>query len=362
MRQSPSLPGTLGIAVAGIVLAVSVSAQEKPAEAAPAAAPAAEATGPQPQALVVQPIVDLGEVTYGDSRQLEFVIRNTGDDVLRIHAAKSQCACAVMDFTREVAPGAEGKVSVRFDAALSGGPSAIPIEVVSNDPSSPTLRLTIKADIRYFIDAQPGYVRYIVVQDFEADSTVKQRLRSMDGSPMRVTGVESPFDFIEASFREATPEEVPVEAAGKQVWLVETRISPKAPIGPITGFLTVHVDHPKQKIVKLAMSGFVRPMFAVNPPEADFGDITLNEKGGRANLLVKNFATEKVAILGAESTVAGITAEVSAVSEAEVGRQYWVVLTYAPDMAKGKFSGVLRIQTESPKKPVIEVPLRGTIL
>ncbi len=38
------------------------------------------------------------------------------------------------------------------------------------------------------------------------------------------------------------------------------------------------------------------------------------------------------------------------------------MLTYAPDMAKGKFSGVLRIKTESPKKPVIEVPLRGTVL
>ena len=357
MRQLPSL--TLAAAIAGVMLAFPALAQEKPAEAPPATAPKAEKTGPQPQAVVMQPIVDLGEVTYGESRSLEFVIRNTGNDVLRIHAAKSQCACAVIDFTPEVAPGADGKVDVRFDAALSGGPSAIPIEVVSNDPSSPTLQLTIKADIRYFVGAEPGYVRYTVVQDFDADSTVKQTLWAMDGSPMHVTKVETPFDFIETSFHETKPEDAPAAAAGKPTWQVETRISPKAPIGPIRGFMTIHVDHPKQKVIKLPINGFVRPMFAVNPPTADWGEITLTDKAGRANLLVKNFASESVAITGAESSVPGITAEIS---EVEAGRQYWVVLTYAPDMAKGKFSGVIRIKTESPKKPVIEVPLRGTIL
>ena len=76
--------------------------------------------------------------------------------------------------------------------------------------------------------------------------------------------------------------------------------------------------------------------------------------------MVKNYAAEKVAVTGAESTVAGITTAIE-----EVRGRALVLrgdLNYAPDMAKGKFSGVLRIKTESPKQPVIEVPLRGTIL
>jgi hypothetical protein len=201
-------------------------------------------------------------------------------------------------------------------------------------------------------------VRYVVVQDFEADSTVKQMIRAIDGSPMRITKVESPYDFVETSFREARPEELPVEAAGKQQWLVETRISPKAPVGPLKSFLTIHVDHPKQKIVKLPINGFVRPMLAVTPPAADWGEIKLGEEGAKASLVVKSYATEKVVVTGAESSVEGIS---TAIEEVEAGRSYLVRLTYAPDMAKGKFAGVLRIKTESPKQPVIEVPLRGTI-
>lgn len=347
MRVQPSFLKFLVAALAGAALMMSASAQE------------AAKTEPKPQVLLPQALLDLGEVTYGEVRTLEFPIKNTGDGVLRIHAAKSSCGCLVTEFPKEIAPGAEGKIIVRFEAALSGGPTAVPIELVSNDPANPTMQLTIKAVVRYYIEANPGYVRYLIVQDFDGDSVVKQTLWTADGSEMKVTKVESPYDFIDASFRELKPEEFVADVANKkQQWQVETRISPKAPIGPLNGFLTIHVDHPKQKTVKLGLNGFVRPMLAVTPPEADW-NVTLTDKGAHASLLVKNFAVEEVTVTGAESTVAGIT---PSIQEEEKGRKYWVRLDYAPDMAKGKFSGVLRIKTGSPKKPVIEVPMRGTIL
>jgi hypothetical protein len=133
-RHRRSSRACLALAIASVMLWLPVRAQQNP-PAAPA--PKAGETGPHPQAVVVQPVIDLGEVTYGESRTLEFAIKNTGDDVLRIHAAKSQCACAVIEFTPEVAPGAEGKIAVRFDAALSGGPT-IPRARSCSSPSRPT--------------------------------------------------------------------------------------------------------------------------------------------------------------------------------------------------------------------------------
>jgi hypothetical protein len=175
---------------------------------------------------------------------------------------------------------------------------------------------------------------------------------------MRITKVESPYDFVEATFREARAEESIKEAQGQPQWRVETRIKPNAPIGPLTGTLTIHVDHPTQKLVKLPVHGFVRPMFAVTPAVADFGDLTMKPEGLISSLQVKNFAEELVKVTGAETSVAGITA---AIEEVDPGRIYWVKLSFPPDMPKGKFSGVVRIKTESPKKPLIEVPLKGTI-
>ena len=122
-------------------------------------------------------------------------------------------------------------------------------------------------------------MRYIVVQDFDADSTVKQSIWAFDDSPMRITKVESPYDFIETSFREARPRSwrrtPPASSSGAS----RPGSRPRPRSAPLTGFLVVHVDHPKQKIVKLPINGFVRPMFAVTPAAADWGDIKLNEQG-----------------------------------------------------------------------------------
>jgi hypothetical protein len=312
-----------------------------------------------PRAVIADPVVDLGEVTYGTSHDHDFVIENTGDAPLRIHEMQPNCACAVIDFDEEIAPGAEGKISVRFDAELMGGPAAVSIVGVTNDPASPTIKLTLKAVVKVLIDARPGFARYLVVQDFEGDSTLTQTLWSVDGSPLKVTGAETDYDFIETTVRPAKPEELLADIANKEQWKVETRISPNAPVGALKGFLTIHVDHPKQKVVKLPLHGFVRPMFAVTPPEADWGALDLGEQGYETSLHVKNFADEAVALTSAETNVEGITAEVE---EAEPGRVYYVKLTYSPDLPKGDFEGVVRIKTQSAKKPLLEVPLKGTIL
>jgi hypothetical protein len=234
----------------------------------------------------------------------------------------------------------------------------VPFIAVTNDPASPKLRFTVKANVRYFIQALPGFARYLVVQNFEGDSTLSNQLWSLDGKPMRITKVETPYDFVEAKFREARPEELQKDG-GAQQWKVETRISPQAPVGPLTGFITVHLDHPSQKMVKLPLHGFVRPMFAVTPTEADWGELEMGSAGYENSLHVKNFAEETIKLTAAETTVAGITAEVE---EVEPGRIYFVKLNYAKDMPKGPFSGVVRIKTESPKQPVIEVRLEGSIL
>ena len=337
------------LTIAAALLGGAASAQE------PAAAPTESG-----RAVVSEPIADLGDVTYGTIRNHDFVVRNTGTGVLRIHSAKSNCLCTVVDFTKEIAPGAEGKVSVSFTAELQGGPTAVGVEAVTSDPETPTLKLTVKANVRYFIQAKPGLARYIVVQHFEEDSTVAQTLWTIDGKPMRITKVETPYDFIETEFREALPEEREEGVANEQQWRVETRISPTSPIGPLTGFITIHIDHPDQKIVKLPLHGFVRPMFAVTPAIAEWPPFAIEEgTSAMASLHVKNFAEELVKITGAEVDVPGITTQVV---ESEPGRVYYVKLLFPPQTQKGEIKGTVRITTDSPKQPVIEIPLKQEIL
>jgi hypothetical protein len=348
MTKRSLLLFTSGWLVAAAVLAGAAAAQETAPEAA---------TGPR--AVLVEPVIDLGDVTYGTSRTHDFVVRNEGTEPLRLHDARSNCVCTVVEHTQEIPPQGEGKVSIRFNAEIQGSAAAVSVDALTNDPENPKLTFSVKANVKYFIDAKPGYARYLVVQDFEGDSTVAQTLWAVDGKPIQITAVESPYPFIQASFREARPDELDPDAPTKQQWKVETRISPDAPVGALTGDLTVHVNHPEQKVLKLPVHGFVRPMIAVTPPVADCGKVTPGEHGMRTSLYVKSFAAEEVKVTGAETSVEGISANVV---EETPGRVYYVVLYFPPEMPKGEFSGVVRIKTASAKKPVVEVPLKGTVL
>ena len=43
------------------------------------------------------------------------------------------------------------------------------------------------------------------------------------------------------------------------------------------------------------------------------------------------------------------------------GRSYRIALTLTPQLAKGEFRGTVRIHTDSPKAPLLEVPISGRL-
>ena len=126
----------------------------------------------------------------------------------------------------------------------------------------------------------------------------------------------------------------------------------------MSDYVVVNTNHPKQKIVQIPVTGFVRPMIAVTPPVADFGTLEIKEPTKKV-INIRNFATEPIKVTGVEDSVKGIEAKLESLNE---GREYQVQLTLSPELAKGAFEGKLTIRTDSAKVPVLEIPLKGTIL
>jgi hypothetical protein len=129
-------------------------------------------------------------------------------------------------------------------------------------------------------------------------------------------------------------------------------------VGTLAEYVTLHTNHPQQAIAKIPVSGFVRPMITVNPATADFGEIEVSE-ATNASMIVRSFADENVAVTSATTDVPGVELQVSPIEE---GKRYGVQVTLSPEMPKGAFEGTIKIRTDSPKQPLIEVPLRGTAI
>lgn len=345
----------LALLALGAPLPAAALGATTPAAPTPAA-PAAAKAG-QPKAVVVMPIKDVGTVPKGEKIIQDFEIRNDGSVPLEITDVKPACGCTVASYDRTVAPGTVGRVHLVVDTVNFTGPIAKGVTVLTNDAANPQMELTIRAKVEPYVAVKPGFARYTIVRGEAKEGTIVQTLFAPDGTPMDVLKVDSPWPYLSVSFREAQEGERLPDVKVKQ-WRVETKLSSDAPVGPLAGYVTVHTSHAKQKLVEIPVSGFVRPVLAVTPARADFGKIDVKEPQRRV-LDVKNFATEPIKVIGVDSPGQGVEAKVEPLEE---GREYTVRLTLGPAMAKGPFHGKLTIHTDSPKSPVLEVEMVGTVL
>jgi hypothetical protein len=310
----------------------------------------------KPKAVPVEPIKDVGTVAKGEKVVHDFVLRNEGDAALEITDVKAACGCTVAEFTRSIPPGQSGKIHTELDTVTFTGPIAKGVSVFTNDPDNPQIELTVRADVQPFISMKPGYARYITVQGEDKEGIIHQTLWAPDSTPFEVVKVESPWPYLDVSFAEAKEAERVADAPGKQ-WRVRMHLSNQAEVGPLADYVTVHTTHPKQKLVQIPVSGFVRPAIHVTPPVADFGRVEVKEPL-RKSLNVRAFSTEAVKVLGVEDDLAALDSSVETIQE---GREYQIRLVLKPEIGKGPFTGKLKIRTDSPKTPLIEVELKGTV-
>jgi Protein of unknown function (DUF1573) len=311
----------------------------------------------KPKATVAEPLKDVGTVSKGDKIVHDFVIKNEGDADLQITNVQPACGCTVAEFDKVIKPGQTGKVHAVVDSATFSGPISKGVSVFTNDPEHPQIELTIHAKVEPYISIKPGYARYITVQGEPLEGNIAQTLWAPDGTSWDITGIDSPFPFLAVTFHEAKPEERLPDAKGKQ-WKVEMKLSNQAKVGPLSDYVTVHTNHPKQKIVQIPVSGFVRPVVATTPPNADFGKIEIKEPIRKA-LNIRNFATEPIKVTSVDPTLPkGIETKLETLEE---GREYQVRIILNPELAKGPFLGKLIIHTDSPKVPTLEVEVKGIV-
>ena len=338
------------------------SAATAPATTSPAASDAQSATATpaapatHPQLVAAELVHDAGRVRKGEKLGVEFALENHGDGDLQIRTVQTSCGCTVASFDRTIKPGGKGRVHAWVDTSNFVGDIAKYLTVESNDPVTPRLQLTIKADVVAFVTASPSYARILQVQG-QAASTTSVELWADGEPPLEVTGVDAPKKWIEASARRAAGKDLSPAGPPEQ-WRLDVTVHPDAPVGPLDETLVVHTNNPHQKRLELPLTGFVRPVVQAVPEAADFG--TLGEAADQHRFVLKlfNFGSDPVEVTGVSSSLAFVTTKVE---PDEAGRRYRIELDLAPDAPKGKFDGKLEITTSSKAVPQLTVPVRGRV-
>lgn len=312
-----------------------------------------------PRAMPLEPVKDFDIVAKGDVISHEFLIKNEGDAPLEITDVKPACGCTVARYDKKILPGKTGKVSTKVKTSDFSGPISKSIAVFTNDDSNPKLQLVVKAKIQPYISIYPGYARYNYVQG-EIPGRVPQTVWAADGEPLKVLGIKSPSEDLKVSYRQLDKEENNPKGGDVQ-WRVELTLSPDATVGPLREYVELEVDHPKQKSVRIPISGFVRPRQHITPDKLDFGPLQGATLPLRRTLNFTNFATQGIEVTGIDTGLEDLTAEIVP-NENQQGHRFKLLLTLGPNMPKGAFDTKVTIHTSDAQKPTIELPVKGSVL
>lgn len=310
-----------------------------------------------PKLVVDEKVIDLGEVSQGVVKDVEFELRNEGASLLTVKSVRPTCGCTVAEFDQEIPADGTGKIRAKLDTAGFKGAISKSILVMTDDPEIPTMTLAIKAVVQPFIDVLPrSLVRFNALQKEKAEQKVVLVGTERSGA-FTVTGVESESDALEVSYR-ALGEGERIEGKSDTQYEVTIRLADDAPVGPISSVVTVKTSAAEAKEVEIKVFGVLRALLRVTPPELQFGAVESVQVPVRNLIVVNNRQGTKVEITEASINDPAFTAEIVPV---EVGERYQITVGVKGDASAGIKDATLVLKTTDPDFPELTIPVRASL-
>jgi hypothetical protein len=101
----------------------------------------------QPKMTLIEQKHHFGSVKRGEMLAHDFEFRNDGNAPLIINSAEVACSCTTVEFPKQpVAPGQTSLVKVKFNTKTVYGRQDRTVDILSNDPHSPS-RVRFKANV-----------------------------------------------------------------------------------------------------------------------------------------------------------------------------------------------------------------------
>lgn len=316
-----------------------------------------------PRITLVEPLKDFGTVPKGEKLDWDFAVKNSGSADLHILAVRPACGCTIAEYDKVIKPGETGKISAHVDTTTLSGPSSRGITVETNDPSNPSVQLTIHAIVKPFVEAFPaGFLRYNIVQgDAEVKSVV---LYTEETEPFEIVRAEVPGDHVKVDvvkLDEANRVADKGRPGQPQYRLDVTLGGPTAKIGPIVERIKIVTSSKNQPEYMLNLSGVVRPSYRVVPQVLNFGEVSGEDSEAVHNVVISSNdlkAPQEFKVTKIESDSPFVTAEAK---PTEIPGEYQITVKVAKNAKAGVLDSNVRIFTTDVVNPVFTLPVKGMV-
>jgi len=304
------------------------------------------ATNPAPKIQFAEILHDFGRVANGAVVKHEYVFTNVGTAPLIIHHVQASCGCtAPGNWSREVAPGATGRIPIQFNSANFNGLVFKNVTVTCNDPAQSSVALQFKATVWKELEISPMFAVINVIGDATTPASATVRIANNLPEPLAV--------YAPASNLKTFTVEIVTNAPGKEFNLIIKTVPPLAP-GNIQGqisFKTSSTNHPTMSLPVLAV---VQPAVVVSPAQ-----ITLpGEAPAQPQSFVVAIRNQSPTVFTVSEPASNAGSVVVVVKEIEAGRQYNLEATFPAgyNIPPGQTLEITARSTH-PSHPIIKIPV-----
>ena len=313
-----------------------------------------------PKLSLADPVRDFGTVPKGDTIAWDFTVRNIGTADLEILSVQPACGCTVADFDKVIKPGQTGKIHAVVDTTTFSGPIAKTIAVQTNDPATPMAQLTMRADVKPYVQAFPnGFLRYMLqLGQSDKQTTI---LVTEDEEPFEIVSIESPADYIKVDYEKVpVAERASAGRSGQEQYRLNVTVGgPEAKVGPIAEKVKIITNSKHQPEFLLSVTGLIRPAYVVNPSVLNFGEVTFGDPAATRTVIVGSTSrtSDAFEVTKVESSNPGIVAEAKPAGDGA----FEVTVRLAQPGKAGAFDSNIKIYTNDQYSPVYTLPVRGSI-
>ncbi len=112
----------------------------------------------QPKVVIPQTTQDFGEAIQDKEFSHTFVIKNAGKAPLQILEVDPDCACTVPSYDKEIAPGQEGKITLKLKPFSVVKKFTKKTKIRFNDPETPQTVLILTGYAKPIIEIVPSHI------------------------------------------------------------------------------------------------------------------------------------------------------------------------------------------------------------
>jgi hypothetical protein len=345
MKTCAGSPGFLLLAVLGIASGCLA------AGFAPAGPVDARGSQSQPSATALrfEPMQrDLGSVETGKSVAIRFAVRNAGHRAVRILNIEGECGCLRVHGPGALAAGGSGAIQARFEPMpLWSGRVEKVITLQTDEPGHPVTQLRLTANVIPYIRIEPAYpveIRYEPGGRYQ----VELRLTPRAGRSVTIGPPKGPPSKL-VSARLTPPG--PADRAG--TYRLRLEVGPVQGPGDLTETLQLPTSEPHLGMLPVTVNILAAKGPVASPRQVYAPAIEAGARGTDLTKFQLFSRSSEFHLLRIETGNPNLAARVT---EKTPGRAYEITLRYTGGWRPGSVEITLKVRTDDPDWPVVEVP------